>query len=76
MALTEKFFSLNYYDHLLSGAQADQEVLGELLATRLPELHKHLQDRDVFISTITLNWFLAIFIDAMPFQVSNKDHST
>ena len=73
IAISEKYFAGNYYDHNLIGAQADQEVLKEIIKEKLPELYQHLADIDIEISTITLNWFLAIFFDCVPFQVG---HST
>ena len=69
MAITEKYFSPNYFDKSLTGARADQEVLKELIGRKLPSVHHHLDSIDVELSTITLNWFLAMFFDAVPFQV-------
>jgi len=69
VAITEKYFSPNYFDKSLTGARADQEVLKELIGRKLPSVHHHLDSIDVELSTITLNWFLAMFFDAVPFQV-------
>lgn len=71
MAVAEKFFSNHYFDQNLIGAQADQQVLKDLLAHRLPQLYGHLEAIDIELSTVTLNWFLAIFFDAVPFMVSS-----
>ncbi|XP_064648922.1 uncharacterized protein LOC135501087 isoform X6 [Lineus longissimus] len=68
VAMTEKYFTPHYFDHNLIGAQADQEVLKELLKEKLPKLHQHLDDLDIEISTVTLNWFLAIFFDSVPME--------
>lgn len=70
MAVTEKYHSISYFDQHLLGAQADQKVLAVLLGDLLPELARHLEAIDIEISTVTLNWFLAIFFDAVPFHVS------
>lgn len=70
MAVTERYHTASYFDQNLLGAQADQSVLRDLLADRLPDLARHLQAIDIEISTVTLNWFLAIFFDAVPFPVS------
>ena len=59
-----------YFDQYLSGAQADQEVLKDLMREKLPRLANHLENLEIEISTVTLNWFLAIFFDAVPFEVS------
>ncbi|XP_022246616.1 uncharacterized protein LOC106463422 [Limulus polyphemus] len=69
VAITEKYFTPNYFDQNLIGAQADQQVLKDLLREKLPNLYRHLASNDIELSTITLNWFLAIFFDAVPFEV-------
>ncbi|KAH9507625.1 TBC1 domain member 2B [Bulinus truncatus] len=70
VAVTERYHSPSYFDHNLLGAQADQAVLRDLMSEKLPELAKHLDAIDIEISTVTLNWFLALFFDAVPFPVS------
>ena len=70
MAVTERYHTASYFDQNLLGAQADQSVLRDLLADLLPDMARHLQAIDIEISTVTLNWFLAIFFDAVPFPVS------
>ena len=70
MAITEKYFSSNYFDKTLTGAQADQEVLKDILKEKLPAVADHLDYIDIELSTVTFNWFLAIFFEAVPFQVS------
>ena len=69
VAITERYFALNYFDHNLSGAQADQDVLKDLMREKLPRLHRHFAHLNVDILSITLNWFLALFFDAVPFLV-------
>ena len=69
VAMTEKYFDETYFDANLTGAQADQEVLKELLEWKYPALSAHLFRAEVDLATITLNWFIAIFFDAIPFQV-------
>ncbi|EJD74068.1 hypothetical protein LOAG_18565 [Loa loa] len=68
VAVTEKYFDKSYFDYALTGAQADQEVLKELVARRLPRLAAHLDHYGIDLATVTLNWFLALFHDAVPFQ--------
>ena len=71
VSIAEKFFSNHYFDQNLIGAQSDQHVLKDLLAHKLPLLNRHLETIDIELSTVTLNWFLAVFFDAVPFLVSN-----
>ncbi|XP_046560814.1 LOW QUALITY PROTEIN: uncharacterized protein LOC124269825 [Haliotis rubra] len=68
VAITERYFTPSYFDHNLVGAQADQLVLKDLIKEKLPTLSRHLMEIDIEVSTVTLNWFLAIFFDAVPFQ--------
>ena len=69
MAIAELYFSPHYFDHSLIGAQSDQQVLKDMVKEKLPDLYNHLDSIDIELSTITLNWFLAVFFDAVPFQV-------
>lgn len=71
IAVTERYFDRSYFDQNLSGAQADQEVLKELVELKLPKLSKHLEECNIDLATACLNWFLALFFDAIPFEVSN-----
>ena len=69
VAVTEKHFLPHYFDSGLIGAQADQECLKEIVKNKLPDLNEHLESIDIDLTSITLNWFLAIFIDSVPFEV-------
>ena len=69
VAITERYFTPNYFDNNLVGAQADQHVLKDFIHEKLPRLWTHLEEIDIEVSTVTLNWFLGIFFDAVPFQV-------
>jgi hypothetical protein len=71
VAIAESYFSPHYFDHSLIGAQSDQQVLKDMVKDKLPALYHHLEGIDIELSTITLNWFLAVFFDAVPFQVSS-----
>ncbi|XP_060562937.1 uncharacterized protein LOC132722444 [Ruditapes philippinarum] len=68
VAIAESYFSPHYFDHSLIGAQSDQQVLKDMVKDKLPALYHHLEGIDIELSTITLNWFLAVFFDAVPFQ--------
>ncbi|XP_033119110.1 uncharacterized protein LOC117118591 isoform X3 [Anneissia japonica] len=69
VAIVENCFPSNYFDISLIGAQADQSVLKELLQIKLPRLHAHLEDIGIEMCSFTLNWFLGIFYDIIPFEV-------
>lgn len=50
-----------------AGALVDQGVFEELTRAFLPLLYEHMQDLGV-ISTISLSWFLTLFLSVMPFD--------
>ncbi|VDD76418.1 unnamed protein product [Mesocestoides corti] len=66
----EHHFPPNYFNAGLIAAQADQNVLRELLGRYCPELSASLQTLEVDISTITFNWFIAVFVNSVPISVS------
>ncbi|XP_054706992.1 uncharacterized protein LOC129216802 [Uloborus diversus] len=68
VAIVERYFASCYFDQGLVGAQADQELLKELLREKLPAVSAHLAALDIELSTVTLNWFLSVFIDALPIE--------
>lgn len=49
-----------------------QSVLNDLVRELLPVLHEHLKYYAVDITTVTFNWFVTIFIDAVPFEVRGE----
>ena len=69
VAVTDKYFLPNYFDNGLIGAQADQECLKEIIRLNLKDLHEHFKSLDIDLTSITLNWFLALFVDAICFEV-------
>ncbi len=50
-----------------------QAVVKELVANLLPRLHKHLQRYSIDVTLVTFNWFLTLFVDALPTEV--RHHS-
>ncbi|CAF0889986.1 unnamed protein product, partial [Didymodactylos carnosus] len=68
IAVTECYFPSNYYDSGLIGAQVDQFVLKDLIQIKAPELYRHFESIEVEITSLTLNWFMAIFIGSVPFE--------
>ena len=67
IAITEIHLN-NYYDTGLIGAQVDQFVLKDLIKQKAPDIHQHFENNEVEITSLTLNWFMAIFIDSVPFD--------
>lgn len=52
---------------VFSGALVDQGVFEELAREYVPQLYDCMQDLGV-ISTISLSWFLTLFLSVMPFE--------
>ncbi|XP_068460294.1 TBC1 domain family member 9B isoform X2 [Clinocottus analis] len=66
VALCERMLP-DYYNTRVVGALVDQGVFEELTRGFLPLLYEHMQDLGV-ISTISLSWFLTLFLSVMPFD--------
>ncbi|XP_063045871.1 TBC1 domain family member 9B [Engraulis encrasicolus] len=66
VALCERMLP-DYYNTRVVGALVDQGVFEELTRECLPLLYEHMQDLGV-ISTISLSWFLTLFLSVMPFH--------
>uniref|UniRef100_A0A3P9KHH0 TBC1 domain family member 9B n=1 Tax=Oryzias latipes TaxID=8090 RepID=A0A3P9KHH0_ORYLA len=66
VALCERMLP-DYYNTRVVGALVDQGVFEELTRDFLPQLYEHMQELGV-ISTISLSWFLTLFLSAMPFD--------
>uniref|UniRef100_A0A0X3PWH0 TBC1 domain family member 2B n=1 Tax=Schistocephalus solidus TaxID=70667 RepID=A0A0X3PWH0_SCHSO len=64
----ECHFSPNYFNAGLIAAQADQSVMRELIQYFSPDLYRHLQNLEIDMSTLTLNWFMAVFVSAVPIE--------
>jgi TBC1 domain family member 2B len=67
VAITD-YHLIGYYDTHLLGAQVDQYVLKDLLRCKAFDIYQHFEQNDVEITSLTLNWFMAIFIDSVPFE--------
>ncbi|XP_070768835.1 TBC1 domain family member 9B [Enoplosus armatus] len=66
VALCERMLP-DYYNTRVVGALVDQGVFEELTRAFLPLLYEHMQALGV-ISTISLSWFLTLFLSVMPFD--------
>ncbi|XP_036857897.2 TBC1 domain family member 9B isoform X2 [Manis javanica] len=57
----------DYYNTRVVGALVDQGIFEELTRDFLPQLSEKMQDLGV-ISSISLSWFLTLFLSVMPFE--------
>ena len=47
----------------------------DLLMEKLPRLGAHLDSCGIDVTFVTLNWFLTLFVDSMPTEVSSILHA-
>ncbi|XP_041653069.1 TBC1 domain family member 9B isoform X2 [Cheilinus undulatus] len=66
VALCERMLP-DYYNTRVVGALVDQGVFEELTRAFLPLLYERMKELGV-ISTISLSWFLTLFLSVMPFD--------
>ncbi|KAM4826775.1 TBC1 domain family member 9B isoform 2-T2 [Thomomys bottae] len=66
VALCERMLP-DYYNTRVVGALVDQGIFEELTGGLLPRLSEKMQDLGV-ISSISLSWFLTLFLSVMPFE--------
>ncbi|XP_034634448.1 TBC1 domain family member 9B isoform X1 [Trachemys scripta elegans] len=66
VALCERMLP-DYYNSRVVGALVDQGIFEELTRDYLPQLSEKMQELGV-ISTISLSWFLTLFLSVMPFE--------
>lgn len=65
--LTVFFSTCSLFPRSFPGALVDQGVFEELAREYVPQLYDCMQDLGV-ISTISLSWFLTLFLSVMPFE--------
>ncbi|XP_042305856.1 TBC1 domain family member 9B isoform X1 [Sceloporus undulatus] len=66
VALCERMLP-DYYNTRVVGALVDQGIFEDLTRDCLPQLSEKMQDLGV-ISSISLSWFLTLFLSVMPFE--------
>lgn len=65
--MTSQIRVLILFLSLFPGALVDQGIFEELTREYLPQLSEKMQELGV-ISTISLSWFLTLFLSVMPFE--------
>ncbi|XP_035524901.1 TBC1 domain family member 2A-like [Morone saxatilis] len=69
VAVVETIMPQDYYTKNLIASQADQRVLKDFLAEKLPRLAAHFEDHSIDVSLITFNWFLVVFVESLPSDI-------
>lgn len=70
VAIVEILMPKDYYSKTLMASQADQRVLRDLLAEKLPRLSAHFESLNVDLSLVSFNWFLTVFVDNFPVETT------
>lgn len=60
----------DYYSPTMLGLKTDQEVLGELVRTKLPAVATLMDGHGVPWALVVSRWFVCLFVDALPVEVS------
>ncbi|XP_041483035.1 growth hormone-regulated TBC protein 1-A-like [Lytechinus variegatus] len=58
----------DYYVPHMSGLKTDQEVLGELIKEKCPDVARHMEKEQVPWSIPTTKWFICLFLDVLPVE--------
>ncbi|XP_067454389.1 TBC1 domain family member 2A isoform X2 [Thunnus thynnus] len=69
VAVVETIMPQDYYTKNLVASQADQRVLKDFLAEKLPRLAAHFEDHGIDVSLVTFNWFLVVFVESLPSDI-------
>ena len=56
VAVVEHILPKGYYTPGLTASQADQRVLKDLIAERMPKLSAHLEKHKIDLELVTFNW--------------------
>ncbi|KAF7228728.1 TBC1 domain family member 2A isoform X2 [Nothobranchius furzeri] len=66
VAVVEAIMPQDYYTKNLIASQADQRVLKDFLAEKLPRLAAHFETYGIDVSLVTFNWFMVVFVESLP----------
>ncbi|XP_039866238.1 TBC1 domain family member 2A-like, partial [Simochromis diagramma] len=69
VAVAEAIMPQDYYTKNLVASQADQRVLKDFMAEKLPRLASHFEDHNIDVSLVTFNWFLVVFVESLPSDI-------
>ncbi|XP_064639427.1 growth hormone-regulated TBC protein 1-A-like isoform X2 [Lineus longissimus] len=58
----------DYYARDMVGLKTDQEVLGELIKLKVPNVHAKITGEGIHWSLICTKWFICLFADVLPVE--------
>lgn len=59
----------DYYTPAMLGLKTDQEVLGELVKTKMPAVLQVMTRHNVTWGLVVSKWFICLYIDVLPMEV-------
>jgi len=59
-----------HYTRQMIGMHIDQRVFESLVEQRLPKLYNHLQEHQLPLASVTYQWFLCLFVNALPLETT------
>ena len=59
----------DHYTRTLVGSVIDQQVFTHLVELYLPEIHKHMDELYMDMSTISVPWFVCLFLNSVSIRV-------
>mmetsp|Transcript_8835 Transcript_8835/g.18886 ORF Transcript_8835/g.18886 Transcript_8835/m.18886 type:complete len:470 (+) Transcript_8835:84-1493(+) len=66
VALTDRILYPNTHAPNLDGCHVEMRTLGQLIASKLPRLHHHLEALSCDVSVFSTDWFLCLFCTSLP----------
>uniref|UniRef100_A0AAA9RWV8 Growth hormone regulated TBC protein 1 n=1 Tax=Bos taurus TaxID=9913 RepID=A0AAA9RWV8_BOVIN len=67
-ALVGRILPADYYSPSMLGLKTDQEVLGELVRTKLPAVAALMHSHGVLWTLVASRWFICLFVDVLPVE--------
>ncbi|XP_068840501.1 growth hormone-regulated TBC protein 1 isoform X1 [Capricornis sumatraensis] len=67
-ALVGRILPADYYSPSMLGLKTDQEVLGELVRTKLPAVAALMDGHGVLWTLVASRWFICLFVDVLPVE--------
>ncbi|ELK14875.1 Growth hormone-regulated TBC protein 1 [Pteropus alecto] len=64
----EEAIRTDYYSPAMLGLKMDQEVLGELVRTKLPAVAALMDGHGVLWTLVVSRWFICLFVDILPVE--------
>ncbi|CAG5857741.1 unnamed protein product [Menidia menidia] len=58
----------DYYSPAMLGLKMDQEVLGELVKMKIPQVWQVMVDQNVMWTLVVSRWFICLYIDVLPVE--------